>query len=527
LEHPEYLLFVDETGCNTNQKDDGNAGGELFVLPVDGEEFGVCGVTTDMHFTVLCFTSGLGDPVMCAVILKSNKEPSELPIAWKLGIDIRKDIASGETTYELIKANYGEENAMAGGPKCTYQGKEIPCFVGCSPKASITSEMLAAMVSIIDQNGVYDRTKLNANNKPIQPVLLLDGHQSRLKLPFLRYINDKDHKWTVCLGVPYGTHIWQVADSSELNGCFKIALNKAKREYMKLKPWNNKKWLPTDIIPLINMAWVKSFARVDTARKAIIKRGWYALNYVLLDHPGLIRECVQEENGTNTTTDTTNSNCTNAAAVAKAVNTDGAASSGLLETLLEEKAKEIGRINKYEERKKQQQTMEERYNALTGAGTLTSGQLAINNIWQLNGDELLAKLEEKEQLEQQKRSDSEAKKAAQQEKENMSFTESYHKYRNNQKLAGNDMKHLLRKVREANDSPLRTKIADLRQQWEKRKNRLDLFSTTPSRDFSEVRTNVPLLNSEIGERNIEINNLFLATFAENENSTDELVSHEL
>jgi hypothetical protein len=32
LEHPEYLLFVDETGCNTNQKEDKYVGGELFVL---------------------------------------------------------------------------------------------------------------------------------------------------------------------------------------------------------------------------------------------------------------------------------------------------------------------------------------------------------------------------------------------------------------------------------------------------------------------------------------------------------------
>jgi hypothetical protein len=41
LTRPAKLLFVDETGCNTNQKDDGCNGGELFVLPTDGLEFGV------------------------------------------------------------------------------------------------------------------------------------------------------------------------------------------------------------------------------------------------------------------------------------------------------------------------------------------------------------------------------------------------------------------------------------------------------------------------------------------------------
>ena len=31
LKHPEYMLFVDEVGNNTNMKDDGKVGGELFL----------------------------------------------------------------------------------------------------------------------------------------------------------------------------------------------------------------------------------------------------------------------------------------------------------------------------------------------------------------------------------------------------------------------------------------------------------------------------------------------------------------
>ena len=31
LIHPEYVLFADEVGCNTNQKDDGNYGGEKTI----------------------------------------------------------------------------------------------------------------------------------------------------------------------------------------------------------------------------------------------------------------------------------------------------------------------------------------------------------------------------------------------------------------------------------------------------------------------------------------------------------------
>jgi hypothetical protein len=31
ITHPEYLLFVDETGCNENQLNDGKVGEELYI----------------------------------------------------------------------------------------------------------------------------------------------------------------------------------------------------------------------------------------------------------------------------------------------------------------------------------------------------------------------------------------------------------------------------------------------------------------------------------------------------------------
>jgi Tc5 transposase DNA-binding domain len=78
LTHPEELLFVDETGCNTNMKQDGHVGGEMFLLPCEDKETGISGAVTDMHFSVLCFTSGTGEPVLCAVILKSNKDIEDM-----------------------------------------------------------------------------------------------------------------------------------------------------------------------------------------------------------------------------------------------------------------------------------------------------------------------------------------------------------------------------------------------------------------------------------------------------------------
>jgi hypothetical protein len=166
---------VDETGCNTNQLNDGRVGGELFVLPKMDNEAGLpIGSTTDLHFTVLGFISSTGEAVMCAIIFKSELPVSKIPVSWKLGLDITCDADD-------------HDNVMTGGPTCTYLGKKIPCFFGTSLKASITSTLLADMLAFLDRLGVYDRSIAN-------PFLLLDGHHSRMMLPFLKYVNDASHK---------------------------------------------------------------------------------------------------------------------------------------------------------------------------------------------------------------------------------------------------------------------------------------------------------------------------------------------
>jgi hypothetical protein len=69
----------------------------------------------------------------------------------------------------------------------------------------------------------------------VKPFLLLDGHGSRLELPFLKYINNLLPEWVVCIGVPYGTLHWQVGNSAKHNGSYKMALAKSKRELVMKK----------------------------------------------------------------------------------------------------------------------------------------------------------------------------------------------------------------------------------------------------------------------------------------------------
>ena len=45
-----------------------------------------------------------------------------------------------------------------------------------------------------------------------------------------------------------------------------------------------------DIVGIVHYAWNTSFARVETNKKAIANRGWYPVNYILLDNKELDKD---------------------------------------------------------------------------------------------------------------------------------------------------------------------------------------------------------------------------------------------
>ena len=119
---------------------------------------------------------------------------------------------------------------------------------------------------------------------------MLDGHKSRLELPFLQYINTPRDHWVVCIGVPYGTALWQVGDSKEQNGSFNIAMYRAKKDLLEKKDeigMHDDGLVDTDLMPLINAAWKQSFFRIDKNKNALSDRGWNPLNKNLLLHEDL------------------------------------------------------------------------------------------------------------------------------------------------------------------------------------------------------------------------------------------------
>ena len=220
LIHPEYVLFADEVGCNTNQKDDGNYGGEKRLTKRGSTPKQMCS-SSDAHWTLLGFTDATGQPVMCGIIFKGDSlTPEE-----RLGFDIFAPVVE---PADCVSSNFGPGKRFPGPPKCVVRGVEVPAYVACSEKGSITSTILKGMLERLDSLNIFPR----GPDKPL-PFLLVDGHGSRLELPFIEYINDPAHKWKVCLGLPYGTSFWQVGDSSEQNGSYKMETYRYKDMLLK------------------------------------------------------------------------------------------------------------------------------------------------------------------------------------------------------------------------------------------------------------------------------------------------------
>ena len=135
-----------------------------------------------------------------------------------MGIDPRaEEVGSVLDDYYIVK-NCGEGKRLPGGPTCTYRGKDIPCICQWIPKGSMTSEILNTIVHTLH---VLEIFYLSSG---ISPTLLLVGHGNHFQMPFLQYVNDHAHLWAVLIRVSYVTSLWQVRDSNEKNGAYKMVL---------------------------------------------------------------------------------------------------------------------------------------------------------------------------------------------------------------------------------------------------------------------------------------------------------------
>ena len=273
LTHPHMCIVGDEVGGNLCMKGDGHAGGQLF-LTAPGRVPQQKASSKNRRFTLIGLTALSGEPVMCVIILEGKNPKASI----EAGIDINVQPVGDVNDEDFVQNNSGPGKYYPGGAVCEFNGKKIPPFVRWHESGSITSEILKEALQTLDHLNIFNRDEC------LSPLLLLDGHSSRLELPFLQYINNPKDHWVTCIGVPYGTALWQVGDSKEQNGSFNIGMTKAKQKLIEKKECLGlpPSLVDTDLMVLINSAWSKSFARRDKNIKAIADRGWNPLNRALL-----------------------------------------------------------------------------------------------------------------------------------------------------------------------------------------------------------------------------------------------------
>ena len=397
---PDKLLFVDEVGSNTSQSKDGNVGGEKFLCEKLHRPQ-IRSSTKDSHFTVLGFMSAAGVPLMCSIVFAAK----EMEESWVLGFDADAEWNGDE---DNIEANCGRGKRYPMGPTCMYNGKSVPAFCCCSDNGSITAELLVDMLSSIDRLGVFDRSD------GVPPFLLLDGHGSRFDIKFLEYINSATTNWNVCIGVPYGTIYWQVGDSTEQNGCFKMSLTKHKRDLMKKKERQGIQEFAIekeDVVDLVARAWDDSFARIDSNKQAIAERGWNPLNYNCLLNPEIRatmsvkdqeddRRQRQQQQGEDDAQQQSTTNRTYASSIsAELLNINQGLAGSLVDAIVETRMREDVRngINLEENGRKRKQTA---LDAIAAKKRYTAGLHVAAGRFRL-GPEVLETMRERKKQQQQ------------------------------------------------------------------------------------------------------------------------------
>lgn len=284
---PEGGLNMDEVGHSTGSCRDNLQGNEKRIS-IAGETPQRLASETDIAWTQLAVTALTGEAVCCVVIIEGERfKPEDLT-----GMDVTVASSSMNMSFLDKDNNHGPGKLYPGGPKCTFRGKEIPAFITTSSSGGITTPILTGILEHLDRHGVYNR-----NEDGFTPTIQLDSHHTRFGLQFLEYCRNPATKWFVTVGCPEATHLWQIQDSSQMNGENKRNTYIEKEKLITFKtrhgmPCNLQK---SDIIPIINKAWANSFAIVDSNKSAIAERGWNPPNSALLFHPDILATRPVEE----------------------------------------------------------------------------------------------------------------------------------------------------------------------------------------------------------------------------------------
>ena len=195
LIEPSCVIVLDEAGGDTAMTQDGHPGGRKMVGR-KGDHSRRRVTKKARRYTVVPLLALTGEAVMCVVIIDGSERNSFL----ESGVDvfaISEDHFLDDFGLSDYVDNYGYGNVFPGGPVCTFRGKKVPCMVRMKKGGGIDENILLDIFKTLDILGVYDDVRARG----INPVVILDGHQSRFKLSFLEYVTNDEHRWHICIGV--------------------------------------------------------------------------------------------------------------------------------------------------------------------------------------------------------------------------------------------------------------------------------------------------------------------------------------
>ena len=131
------------------------------------------------------------------------------PAATKI-CDQSEEMVGRHGDVHFYENNCGNGKLFPGRPTYTVRGIEVSCFIRWSKKGYITSTILKERTR--DTRSLKSISERELREAFFYLSMVID-HVFRLI--FLGYINNKDHVWKFCIGIPYGATLWQVGDRKE------------------------------------------------------------------------------------------------------------------------------------------------------------------------------------------------------------------------------------------------------------------------------------------------------------------------
>ena len=195
LTYPNYVLIADETGCNANQKKYGHIAGTKYITK-EGTQAQRMLSTLKRCFTIYPFLAANEKPVCCVVIFHS-KQPSP-NFEWAHGIDIKNN-QLGMNVVKWFKWKIRVQRNII---LMDQHAHSIVCLTFSSKSRGIAAEILIDILKYFDRKEIFSWL-------PGGPIsfLLVDRYKIQLDPMFIANINNIDHRWKVCFGVPYATSL--------------------------------------------------------------------------------------------------------------------------------------------------------------------------------------------------------------------------------------------------------------------------------------------------------------------------------